>query len=694
MKTRRPLTHAAAFAFVAIVATASAIEIRLDYTYDTTNFFGAGNPAGAAAGAQARQGARAAANYYESILRDNLDSIRPSGSNGWTARFRHPSKGGFVEIRNLKVSGNTIIIYMGSEFTAGRLSASGGPGSVTNLSGSRDWQLRVVNRGQSSTQGSSATDVAPWGGAIAFKRAGSEYWNFNLGQQAGGTQADFYSSMIAQIGLIVGIGTSDSWQGQISGNRFRGEAAQRVFGGGVPVQGRLFAPGIAAVVPGHGRRQSVVGDSDWWGYREVLTNLDLAALRDIGWTVRTRVDPRSLPFPDNGLGLSPAIHAGIVRTGNSRNRSLRNGRSGSNPAILLVDTFAIDSATFTGVPMALALHDQVRHASQVATRNLNNRLSRLRAGLDVETIDPTPFHSEKNPLDPISEPIRGWNVFTAGDFAAFEHDPLGDLRTGYEADIRTGSVGLERRVGDNLAFGLAWSYLDHHARLGGRGEIELTGHTLATYATWRRGALYADLLYAWTGLDADTARHTGLGATATGETDAASHSLDLNLGYNLENGPLVMGPIAGLSYQTGDTDPFTELGGGVAALSYAGAEFDSLVSRLGWQISHHGQCPAGRTLILQTHASWTHEFLSDPELVSVQLLHSPYAGLNPDGIRPLGGYEATARTPDVETDWLSLGAGLILLLGENSELSLDYETRLFLDALTVHYGGLRYRRKF
>ena len=49
---------------------AAAITIQINYTYDTTNFFGSGNPQGATAGAQARPALEAAASYY------SVDSYR------------------------------------------------------------------------------------------------------------------------------------------------------------------------------------------------------------------------------------------------------------------------------------------------------------------------------------------------------------------------------------------------------------------------------------------------------------------------------------------------------------------------------------------------------------------------------------------------------------------------------------------
>ena len=55
---------------------AAAITIQLNYTYDTGNFFGNGNPSGATAGAQAKAALEAAASFYSTILTDSFSVIQ------------------------------------------------------------------------------------------------------------------------------------------------------------------------------------------------------------------------------------------------------------------------------------------------------------------------------------------------------------------------------------------------------------------------------------------------------------------------------------------------------------------------------------------------------------------------------------------------------------------------------------------
>src|SRR3954464_6374687 len=83
-------------------AFASAINVRIDYSYDSTNFFGSGNPQGASAGAQAKAALEAAANFYSTILTDSLSVIQTppafhsSTFDGqaawhWTENFNNPT---------------------------------------------------------------------------------------------------------------------------------------------------------------------------------------------------------------------------------------------------------------------------------------------------------------------------------------------------------------------------------------------------------------------------------------------------------------------------------------------------------------------------------------------------------------------------------------------------------------------------
>jgi hypothetical protein len=74
-QTCRALVTLLATSWAAVGDNVRAVNIVLDYTYDTTNFFGAGNPSGAGAGAQANAAIQTVASFYSGILTDTLSSI-------------------------------------------------------------------------------------------------------------------------------------------------------------------------------------------------------------------------------------------------------------------------------------------------------------------------------------------------------------------------------------------------------------------------------------------------------------------------------------------------------------------------------------------------------------------------------------------------------------------------------------------
>src|SRR3954471_15802413 len=79
-----------------------AINVQINYTYDTTHFFGSGNPQGAAAGSQAKAALEAAASFYSTILTDSFSVIQTppvfhsTTFDGqvvwhWTENFNNPT---------------------------------------------------------------------------------------------------------------------------------------------------------------------------------------------------------------------------------------------------------------------------------------------------------------------------------------------------------------------------------------------------------------------------------------------------------------------------------------------------------------------------------------------------------------------------------------------------------------------------
>lgn len=92
-------------------AASQPIDIVIDYSFDTQNFFAPNTSDGQAA----RQLLETAAHILESRIFDSLAAITPGGANTWTASFFHPGTGANQTIVDLEVPENQLIVFAGGQ---------------------------------------------------------------------------------------------------------------------------------------------------------------------------------------------------------------------------------------------------------------------------------------------------------------------------------------------------------------------------------------------------------------------------------------------------------------------------------------------------------------------------------------------------------------------------------------------------
>ena len=277
----------------AFLVQAHALEIRIDYTYDTNNFFNT---------QEKRDAMEAVADFYGNMIQDNLLRIDQSEfSASWTASFFHPSTGALQTIPGLVVPEDVIIVYVGGRGLGGSTAGVAGPGGFTSASGGQLWFDRVLGRGQPGAESltpSENTDYAPWGGSISFDNS-SRTWNFSqTGNQPG---TEFMKIALHEMGHVLGIGTADTWDNQLSGGTFTGPAVINSFGSAPGADGGHFQGSLNSELFGsfgvtHGSSRPVLmlpGSIDTGTNFDVATDLDLAALVDIGWEIRPKTELRS-----------------------------------------------------------------------------------------------------------------------------------------------------------------------------------------------------------------------------------------------------------------------------------------------------------------------------------------------------------------------------------------------------------------
>ncbi len=321
-----------------IQGSAQAFLIEVDYSFDTNNFFD--TPA-------KREAMQAVADRYSRVITSELSAVSPGGTStgtsaGWRVGFTHPGTGASTQISTATSAATDPLIggtttaanaygFAGLAanqwvlFAGGRpqpAAATGGTGTGTNFTSTFNDLNGPMHRGViSNTPSNTVGDLPAWGGAISFDTGIN--WHFDTGTASPFGSVDFYSIALHEIGHALGLSLSfNQWEQFDTGGQFTGPESLAAYNAdnGTSLtaldqvsatnehwedgtyDSEIFAfagPNYVGTV-GEGMPQDLLMEpiANFSGTvrRLELTNVDVAALRDLGWSTVAIPEPSAVFF--------------------------------------------------------------------------------------------------------------------------------------------------------------------------------------------------------------------------------------------------------------------------------------------------------------------------------------------------------------------------------------------------------------
>ncbi|MBC8290855.1 MAG: hypothetical protein H8E37_11115, partial [Planctomycetes bacterium] len=255
-----------------------AVIVQFDYSLDSNGFFD---------DMSRRTVLEEAANVVSSRLDDTLSEIIPgkiTAGDTWTANYTNPSSGASESMTDLVIGESVIIVYVGARQLGSTLGI-GGPGGFSVSGATQEWLDTVAGRGQAGAllSSGSETDFSLWGGSLTFDI--DTNWHFGLTSTGlDANESDFLSVAQHEFGHLIGFGTAASFDNLVSGGAFTGSAsiAEYDLSGNPPLDGdnAHWQDGLT-----DGGQEAAMDPTIFVGTRKPFTDIDFAALDDLGWEV-------------------------------------------------------------------------------------------------------------------------------------------------------------------------------------------------------------------------------------------------------------------------------------------------------------------------------------------------------------------------------------------------------------------------
>ena len=381
---------------------------------------------------------------------------------------------------------------------------------------------------------------------------------------------------------------------------------------------------------------------------------------------------------------------------------------GREDEMLTYGDFQILFIDYDGAPLksrTLDTLDPADYEGYAQNRQLRRSMYRLSDLFEVNEYSSADHHGEGTP-----KPARArspWDnmfLFGSGGYRNQDVDSVGTT-PGSETDSIQGSIGIAAMLSTELTSGISLTIADSDS------EADTTAFNANTFvpfesdarsATFSLFTTFSDLegynfsgAYSYTHTSTDMVRRTAFNDAGGGgnlfvqanadDVDSGTHSFSLSGSYTrFEGNGWMWGPNASLSFGFGETDSYTETGGGTNVnLSVGESEYSFWTFTAGVHGSKYFKLSdnAKQKTLLNFGANWVH---TESETDNDVLITQVDTGVT---TTRLAGTEAANKPGD---DYLQLSLGLNHNIGDRTRLGVSHSMELLRDNSFAYFIGINF----